>query len=278
MPSHFSQIEKSGERPGWLYDAHCHYQDSRLRSWFAERGQGREGLGIRKAVVNGTKPGDWADVKLMASKYEYVIPSYGLHPWFVDDGYAEAVRELEALLADAPFPIGEIGLDRWVQNYDVELQKKAFVSQLRLAKLNQVPVTIHCLRAWGMLLETLQEEEPLESGFLLHSYGGPAEMVSAFLEIGAYFSMSGYFAIEEKRRKREAFKAVPLSRLLVETDCPDMLGPESVCPNRLGNQVNLPSNLEGVYEFAAGFYGLPSLEFRDAVEANFIQLFGRWVR
>jgi TatD DNase family protein len=276
MPANSPKIEIRAPL-GPYYDAHCHYQDSRLSSWFAERGSEVEGFGIRKAVVNGTKPEDWADVAKLASKYEYVIPSYGLHPWFVNEGFGDAIKELERLLKSRTYPIGEIGLDRWIQGYDIELQKVAFISQLRLAKLYEVPVAIHCLRAWGMLLKILQEEGPIESGFLLHSYGGPAEMIPDFLEIGACFSISGYFALEGKERKREAFRAVPLERLLVETDCPDMLGPQTVCPARLGERVNGPSNIGGVYEFAAGLFGVPSLEFRDAIEANFLQLFGRWV-
>ena len=128
-----------------------------------------------------------------------------------------------------------------------------------------------------MLLEVLQKEGPVGSGFLLHSYGGPVEMVSQFADIGAYFSISGYFASPGKESKREVFRAVPLDRLLVETDCPDMLGPESVCQDRSGDGANVPSNLVGVYEFASEFLGVESMEFRKAVESNFHHLFGRWV-
>tara|TARA_A100001037_G_C15050527_1_gene589895 strand:+ start:261 stop:1094 length:834 start_codon:yes stop_codon:yes gene_type:complete len=262
---------------GPFYDAHCHYQDARMNSWFADYGETVEGFGIRKAVVNGTKPEDWNDVAKLASKFGYVIPSFGLHPWFVDDTYGDAISELENLLDQSLAPIGEIGLDRWVQDYDIELQKSAFVSQLMLAKRKKIPVTIHCLRAWGLLLEILQEEGPLDAGFLLHSYGGPVEMVPRFLDIGAYFSISGYFASEDKKSKREAFRAAPLDRVLVETDCPDMLGPGSVCPERLNNGANVPSNLIGIYEFAAELLGMNSIEFRKIVESNFLRLFGRWV-
>jgi len=263
---------------GPFYDAHCHYQDARLSSWFSDRGETVEELGVRKAVVNGTKPEDWKDVSKMASKFGYVIPSFGLHPWFVDDAYEDAVSDLENRLDESLAPIGEIGLDRWIQKYDIELQKAAFISQLRLAKRKNVPVTIHCLRAWGMLLEILQEEGPLETGFLLHSYGGPVEMVPRFSDIGAYFSISGYFALEDKKRKWEAFRVAPLDRLLVETDCPDMLGPGSVCPERLNNGANVPSNLIGIYEFASELLGMDSIEFRKIVGSNFLQLFGRWVK
>lgn len=277
MPTSSIRIDK-GMGLGPLYDAHCHYQDARLSSWFADHGEMVEELGIRKAVVNGTKPEDWKDVHKMALNYGCIIPSFGLHPWFVDGAYGEALCDLENLLDRIQAPIGEIGLDRWIQDCDIELQKTAFISQLRLAKRKKVPVTIHCLRAWGMLLEILQEEGPLETGLLLHSYGGPVEMVSQFLDIGAYFSISGYFALEEKKSKRDTFTKIPLDRLLVETDCPDMAGPEPVCPERLKNGANVPSNLIGIYEFVSGLLGLESIEFRKIVESNFLQLFGRWVK
>ena len=69
----------------------------------------------------------------MASKFGYVIPSFGLHPWFVDDAYEDAVSDLRIGSDESLAPIGEIGLDRWIQKYDIELQK-VFSSQLRLAK------------------------------------------------------------------------------------------------------------------------------------------------
>ncbi len=261
---------------GPFYDAHCHYQDGRLSAWFSEFGETVGDLGIRKAVVNGTSPQDWENVANLASRFEYVIPSFGLHPWFVDQSYSEAISRLEILLDDRLFPIGEIGLDRWIQGYDIDLQKEAFVLQLRLAKQQNVPVTIHCLRAFGLLLEILQKEGPFETGFLIHSYGGPIEMIPRFLEVGAYFSFSGYFALPEKEKKRKAYGAVPLDRVLIETDSPDMLGPSSVCSGRSSDGANYPSNIVGIYEYAAEMFGKESIEFREIVESNFLRLFGRW--
>ena len=188
------------------------------------------------------------------------------------------VSDLENRLDESLAPIGEIGLDRWIQKYDIELQKAAFISQLRLAKRKNVPVTIHCLRAWGMLLEILQEEGPLDAGFLLHSYGGPVEMVPRFLDIGAYFSISGYFASEDKKSKREALESYLWIDCWSRPIAPDMLGPGSVCPERLNNGANVPSNLIGIYEFASELLGMDSIEFRKIVGSNFLQLFGRWVK
>ena len=59
---------------GPLYDAHCHYQDARLSSWFADHGEMVEELGIRKAVVNGTKPEDWKDVPKWRQTMDTLFP------------------------------------------------------------------------------------------------------------------------------------------------------------------------------------------------------------
>src|SRR5206468_3835534 len=121
----------------------------------------------------------------------------------------------------------EIGLDRWIENYDLPLQEEMFVWQLRLAAERNLPVSIHCLQAWGKLLELLQKEPRPACGFVLHSYGGPREMIPPLMKLGAYFSLPGYFAHERKQKQRETFQAVPLDRLLIETDAPDQMLPDA---------------------------------------------------
>ena len=186
-----------------IYDAHNHLQDARLGERVEVIAE-LEALPIAKAVVNGTRPQDWPLVKDLARKHKWVVPSYGLHPWYVNQPCENWQEELERLLRDEPGAVGEIGLDRWIENYDSAKQESVFVWQLRLAAKLRRPATIHCLKAFGPLLEILQSEK-VPAGFLLHSYGGPAEMVQQFARLGAYFSISGYFAHERKERQREVF-------------------------------------------------------------------------
>lgn len=262
------------------YDAHCHLQDPRLNAWRSANRESAEAGKIGKRVVNGTRPEDWDQVRVMGKDWKCVIPSIGLHPWnvnTVDEGWKHAFAKH---VDSGECAVGEIGLDRWVEGYDIEAQKAAFLFQFRLAQECGLPVSIHCLRAWGMLLELLEQEGPCESGFLLHSYGGPKEMVAPFVDLGARFSFSGYFAHEDKAKKREAFEQVPLDRLLIETDAPDMLGPESVQHESLtdasGKAINSPSNLFRIYEYAAAMRGVPLEAFAQIVAENFRQLFGKW--
>ena len=140
-----------------------------------------------------------------------------------------------------------------------------------------LPVSIHCLKAWGRLLELLQENEVPKRGFLLHSYGGSAEMVSAFARLGAYYSFSGYFLREAKVRHREAFREVPTDRLLVETDAPDMQLPsqfnEYLLEDPEGKAVNHPANIRVVYRKLAKFLEESEDRLTKRVEKNFLSLF-----
>jgi len=256
-----------------IYDAHNHFQDERLNAARDSIAKEVESFPIRAAVVNGTRPADWPAVSRMAENYKWVVPSYGLHPWYVTQNCENWKGELEQFLQVENAAVGEIGLDRWIEGFDSQKQEEAFVWQLRLAAQLQRPVTIHCLKAWGRLLEIL-ENERLPSGFLLHSYGGPAEMIRSFVALGGYFSLSGYFAHERKQKQREAFRAIPPDRFLLETDAPDMLPPEPFRQFDLPENLNHPANILTVYHFAAELFQRPVSELATQVENNFKNLFG----
>ena len=235
---------------------------------------------MRKAVVNGTQEGDWDAVAELAAKHDWVIPSVGLHPWHVNHRSENWEQRLLEML-DSPggrCAVGEIGLDRWIDNHDFPAQHQVFRIQLAHAARRNLPVSIHCLQAWGPMLEALQEEELPECGFLLHSYGGSAEMVKDFADLGGYFSLSGYFAHERKSRQREVFRSVPMDRLLLETDAPDMIPPSSHTLHFLsdseGAEMNHPGNIPAVYEFAAELYGIAMEKLAAIVEQNFRRIFG----
>jgi len=173
--------------------------------------------------------------------------------------------------------VGEIGLDRWIKDADRAGQEEAFVWQLRLAAARNLPASIHCLEAWGALLDVLRREPLPARGFLLHSFGGPKEMIPELAGLGAYFSLPGYFAQERKARQREAFRSVPLERLLIETDAPDQpLPPERVLyplPGDAGKPLNSPANLRAVYGFAAELLGIGTGPLEEQVRQNFERLF-----
>lgn len=262
-----------------LYDAHNHLQDERFAGRQAELLQACRQAGLVRMVVNGSCEQDWPEVLALARTYPEVLPSFGYHPWYVVERTESWLKELQRHLDATASAVGEIGLDRWKPDLSYEGQEEVFVAQLELAAERNVPASIHCLQAWGRLYELLRRHRRPACGFLLHSYGGPAEMVQPLADLGAYFSLPGYFAHARKTRQQEVFRRIPLERLLIETDAPDQrLPPErQLCPwmdPRTGRPLNHPANLPAVYRFAAELREMPVETLAAQVEANFHRLFG----
>jgi TatD DNase family protein len=263
-----------------LYDAHNHLQDERLAPQHEAILAALEKEGVVKMVVNGSSQSDWPAVLALARRCpEKVIPSFGCHPWYVKERSADWQAVLLGFLDEVPSAIGEVGLDRWIKGYDTAQQEEVFIWQLRLAAERNLPLSIHCLQAWGRLLDILRAGPRPACGFLLHSFGGAPELIAPLAKLGAYFSIPGYFAHERKARHRETFKRVPPDRLLIETDAPDQpLPPERVVwplPETIpGRPLNHPANLGAVYRFVAEWLEEPVETLALRVEENFRRLFG----
>lgn len=255
-----------------FYDAHCHLQDERLATVYPSLQFAYEKRGVEGVIVNGTSELDWDAVKDVAADLSVVVPSYGLHPWKVAQRSERWQEKLLAYWQDPEAGVGEIGLDRWIRDFDIKDQLEVFLWQFRQGTALGKPISVHCLKAWGLLFDTLRSEATRpENGFLLHSFGGPKEMIAPFASLGAYFSLSGYFAFNRKHAQQEAFKKVPLDRILIETDAPDMLGPDSVIATKLSidqKEINHPSNIVSIYGFAAELYGIEFNEFVEIVGQN----------
>ncbi len=201
-------------------------------------------------VCNGTAEIDWQAVLDLSRQYEEVVPCFGLHPWFVKERSDDWVSKLEGYLDAAPSAIGEIGLDRWIGDRDEAAQEEVFRAQLRLARERNLPVMIHCLRAWGRLLEILDEVGPPPAGMLIHSFGGAAEMIPPLARMGAMFSFAGNILQSARKRARRSLPAVPQELLLLETDAPALTPPEPFAPftiqNAGGALLNEPANLPAI--------------------------------
>jgi TatD DNase family protein len=263
-----------------LYDAHNHLHDDRFAGRQEELVAAARREGMVRMVVNGSREEDWPPVRELAQRFPEVRPSFGCHPWYVGERTPDWLAGLRRLLAGtAGAVIGEIGLDRWKPDLPYDGQEEVFTTQLALGAERGLPVSIHCLKAWGRLHELLRAGPRPARGFLLHSYGGPVEMIEPLARLGAYFGFPGYYLHERKARQRETFKHVPADRLLIETDAPDQSLPDELNAHPLadpatGNPINHPANLRAVYDGLARTLGETTETLAARVEANFKRLFG----
>ena len=238
-----------------LADCHVHLQDVRLEKNLASVLSAAAAAGIRLFVCNGTREADWAKVLELSRQNPKIVPCFGVHPWHVKSCSAAWRHNLESFLGECPAAVGEIGLDRWIEDRDEPMQESFFRAQLAIAVQMERPVMVHCLRAWDWLLRVLRDEKRLPPAFLIHAYGGSLEMIAPLAALGAWFSFAGNVFEPKRARARAALKAVPRNRLLLETDAPDMPPPPAfrIHASRMGEAElhNEPANLRSIFQGVA---------------------------
>lgn len=176
---------------------------------------------ISFCFLNGTKPEDWQKIsETVSQNKKTALPFFGLHPWFIEETYGLVPRWLsllESYLRAHPHAgVGEIGLDgvKALKNPDLNLkiQTEVFKVQLELARSLNRPVSLHCVKKTGLLIEILSEFKDLT--LMIHGFSGSKETAEILLKQGVYFSFSPR-QIENLKKLRNT---IPLSQIFLESD------------------------------------------------------------
>ncbi|MFH1728285.1 MAG: TatD family hydrolase [Pseudomonadota bacterium] len=256
-----------------IFDSHIHLQDQRIYPQINNLLLKAKAKGIMRFLCCGTSEKDWKKVSFLAKKYNELIPSYGLHPWFIeqrtDNWFATLCKYIDE--NNSLVCIGEIGLDHGLIKRDDALQEEVFIKQLLHAKENKLPVSIHCRRAWDRVIYFLQKYGPFEKGLLIHSYSGSEELIEKLVSLNVYFSFSGTLTFSGNKRAHKAIVKVPSDRLFLETDAPDMLPVIKGVYNK--DVSNIPENIIYVYEKAAMLLGITVSELARITWENSERLF-----
>lgn len=261
------------ERPDpALVDTHAHLD---FDAFDADREQVLErawAAGLVAIVNAGADlPSSRAGVEL-AWRHARVFAAVGVHPHDAKDLAASALAELEAL-ARAPkvVALGEIGLDFYRDLSPRPAQRKAFEAQLDLAAHLGKPVIVHDRDAHGevmSLLRTWAPTSPLAEKGVLHCFSGSLEMALEAVELGFLISIAGPITYANARKLPQIAAALPLDKLLIETDCP-FLAPH---PHR--GKRNEPAHVAMVAKAVARVRGVSVADVARATTANAVRLFG----
>ena len=220
---------------------------------------------VGQFVCNGTRPEDWAAVEKFAAEDKQVMPFFGVHPWYAAGLPKDWYETLESFLRRNPDAgVGEAGLDK-VRNIDFARQAEIFHRQLEIAGRLSRPLALHCVRAWSDLLNILKRSLPAKTRFMIHSYQGSLEMLREFLKLGGYISFSWKSLQRDTEESISLMRAVPLDRLLLETDFP------YTEPGKIGADVHDEKYfevLQGVYNLAVRSKGIEEDSLEKAVWAN----------
>lgn len=246
-----------------LFDSHAHLDSSKFDN-------------DRDLVINRTLSNDVSlmvnpgadfessvnSVKL-AEQYDFIYAAVGVHPHeasSMDDGMLSLLKAMT--YKKKVVAVGEIGLDYYYDNSPRDVQKLWFRKQIRMAKEVKLPVIIHDRDANQDVFDILKEEGAYEVGVLLHCYSGSAELAAEYVKLGAYISIAGPVTFKNSRKSHEVVKAVPMDRLLIETDSP-YLTPEPFRGKR-----NEPQHVKYVCDKIAELKGLTYNEVASATMEN----------
>ncbi|KAL3627662.1 hypothetical protein CASFOL_029025 [Castilleja foliolosa] len=262
-----------------LFDSHCHLQDPRILNVTPKLIKEALDIGVAYFAVNGVSEKDWHLVKQLSDTYPSVIPNFGLHPSFISDRSPDWIKTLKEFLVSNPnAAVGEIGIDKGSIGKQIDFmdQVEVFKQQLHLAKELKKPASVHCVRAFGDLLEIMKLVGPFPSGVILHSYLGSAEMVPQFSGLGAYFSFSGFLMTMKESKAKRMLKSVPVDRILLETDAPDAR-PRTVDPDESvlssSETVNHPANIRHVLAYVARLLEIGENEVAELSYGNAVHVF-----
>jgi TatD DNase family protein len=205
------------------FDSHCHLQDERIKDHSEQIIQQACNDGVKFMLCCSSCESDWEDVAILARKWKQVIPAFGIHPWYISTRSSNWRKCLNSYLCEFPgAAVGEIGLDHFHTSDNREEQLEVFTTQLELAVQLQRPVSVHCLKAWGDLLNVFSSMKKLPDRIVFHSFSGSVEMVHVLGKMGCYFSCSGSVTQHKNTRIRNVARKFPLDKILLETDAPDI--------------------------------------------------------
>lgn len=204
-----------------LFDSHAHYNDERfsedrdeILSKMCENGVGY----IMNACSSVAEIPDIIDI---IEKYPFVYGAVGVHPHECADMSEDDIELLKKYSHHPKIKaIGEIGLDYFYDNSPRDKQKYWFGRQIDLAVELNMPIIIHDRDAHRDTLDILNEHRAEKVGGAFHCYTGSVEMLKDVLEMNLYVAFGGSLTFKKAAKPIEAAKAVPLDRLLIETDSP----------------------------------------------------------
>ena len=205
-----------------LFDTHAHMDD---RAFDMDRDALLSGL-AEKGVALVMNPGCSLDSSrnavALAEKYPFVYAAVGSHPDVADEVTDSVLEEYKKLckLSDKVKAIGEIGIDYHYEDIPRQLQLKAFRMQMELAREVKLPVIVHEREAHEDGMAVIREFPDVTGVF--HCYSGSAEMAKQLVDKGWYIGFTGVLTFKNARKALETAAAIPLERIVLETDCPYM--------------------------------------------------------
>jgi len=252
-----------------LFDSHTHLDDAKFDEDRAAVLARARSAGVRGIINPGCELNSSARAVELASEYDMVYATVGVHPHDaagVPASYLERLRELAA--REKVVALGEMGLDYFRNLSPRDVQKRVFREQLALARELDLPVIIHDRDAHEDIVKILKNDGLPERGGVMHCFSGDWLLAEQCLQMGLYISFAGTVTFADAGRLKGVAARVPLEKMLVETDAP-YLAP---LPRR--GRRNEPAYVRYVAEKIAIIRGMKLEQLSQLIAENIRLLFG----
>ena len=253
-------------------DTHTHLTDKRYKGDSDKIAQALNDDNIKFIINIGYDALSSKQSVELAKKHKNVYAAVAIHPqdamYIKERDYGDFIDYAKS---EKVVAIGETGLDyHYDDSSPKDIQKEVFVQHLGLAKSLKLPVIIHVRDAYQDMYDILSNNQNLLTyGGLIHCYSGSKEMVKRFLDLGFFIAFGGAVTFKNARGLLDSVKAVPIDRILTETDCP-YLTPE---PYR--GKLNYPEYVKYVAEKIAELKNISVENLNENVLKNACKLFKR---
>jgi len=255
-----------------LIDTHTHLDFEMFDDDRAQVIARARNAGVEHIVVLGVHAANWQRVWQLACDEPSVHAALGLHPVFLEehqDAHVQQLRDwLERLRGEPKLcAVGEIGLDYYIDNPDIERQQRLLEAQLALAADFSLPVLLHVRRAHAPMIATLKRYK-LERSGVIHAFSGSWEEAREYLRLGFRLGLGGAGTWPQAQRMHRVLRQLPLEAIVLETDAPD------IPPAGHAGERNSPELLPEICRRLADLKGIDAHALAAASYRNSCELFG----
>lgn len=241
-----------------MIDTHAHIFVDEFESDLNEVLNSAFASGVTRIIIPAIEVKTFNKVLATAEIDQRLYCSMGVHPHNASEVNDDVLSAIENNCTNKKVvAIGEIGLDYYYDFNPSEVQKKAFIEQIRLAKKLNLPIIVHNRESDNDLMEILEQEQNGDLCGVLHCFSGDQEMLKKSIDLGFYVSFTGNITFKKADTLREIVKLTPLDRILLETDSPWM------APVPFRGKRNEPKNLNLI---AAKIAEIKSITINEVIE------------
>lgn len=251
-----------------IFDSHAHYDDETFEEDRDSLLAGMEEAGVTGIINVGASLQGVKKSQDLAERYPFFHAAVGIHPDEVGSLDEEKMQWMyELCRKPKSVAVGEIGLDYYWDKESHECQKEWFRRQLVMAKETGLPVNIHSRDAAQDTFDLMKAEHAGTTGGVIHCFSSSAQLALEYVKLGYYIGIGGVVTFKNARVMKEVAAAVPLERILLETDCPYL------APVPYRGKRNSSLYLPLVAEEIARIKGVTAEEVETATYENVLRLF-----